>query len=167
VSSLPHPALSGDERDSRWRTIVIAVIAVMAIMLGIAFVFRQAPRTAEAPPPYITNLKFSDLKMSAAENFVGSTVTYVEGNIANTGGQTVTSAAVHVVFKNSLGEIVQAEDVPLQVVQQTSLYLDSVNLSAAPLAPGRTKPFRLTFEHVSADWDHAYPNLQVTRISVR
>ena len=36
-----------------------------------------------------------------------------------------------------------------------------------PLAPGQSKPFRLTFEHISADWNHAYPELQVTDVTLR
>jgi hypothetical protein len=42
-----------------------------------------------------------------------------------------------------------------------------VDLGAAPLAPGQSKPFRLTFEHVTADWNHEYPQLQVTDVSVK
>jgi hypothetical protein len=37
----------------------------------------------------------------------------------------------------------------------------------SPLAPGQGKPFRLTFEHISSDWNHAYPDLQVTDVSLK
>ncbi|MGA7382504.1 MAG: DUF2393 family protein [Terriglobales bacterium] len=114
------------------------------------------------PHPYASSLKLSDLKMSAAQNFVGASVTYIDGTVTNAGDKTVTHAVVHVNFKNSLDQIAQAEDVALRVLQTSGPYPDAVDLSASPLAPGQGKPFRLTFEHVSADWNQAYPELQVT-----
>jgi hypothetical protein len=74
---------------------------------------------------------------------------------------------VHVVFRNSLSEIAQAEDVPLHVLQTTGPYLDSVDLMTTPLAPGQSKRFRLTFEHITADWNQQYPELQVTDVTVK
>ena len=70
-------------------------------------------------------------------------------------------------FKNSLGEIAQTEDVPLRVLQTGGPYLDAVDLSMSPLAPGQSKPFRLTFEHVTADWNQAYPELQVSDVTLK
>jgi hypothetical protein len=66
-----------------------------------------------------------------------------------------------VTFKNSLDQVVQSEDIPIQVLQTTGPYPDTVDLKAAPLAPGQSKPFRLTFEHVSDDWNHAYPEVKI------
>ena len=57
--------------------------------------------------------------MSAAENFIGSTVTYLDGTVTNAGDKTVSHALVHVSFKDSLGQIAQSEDVPLHVLQTT------------------------------------------------
>ena len=74
---------------------------------------------------------------------------------------------VHVSFKNSLDQVAQAEDVALRVLQATGPYPDAVDLSTTPLAPRQSKPFRLTFEHISADWNQAYPELQVRDVTVR
>ena len=105
--------------------------------------------------------------MSAAENFVGASVTYVDGQITNTGDKTVTHATVRVVFRNSMGQVVGDESVPLHVLQTSGPYPDSVDLSAAPLAPGQTKPFRLTFEHISSDWNQQIPELQVGDVTLK
>src|SRR5438552_10286814 len=113
------------------------------------------------------NIKLSDLKMSAAENFVGASVTYLDGTVTNSGDKTLTHAIVHVTFKDSLGQIVQTEDIPLHVLQTGGPYPEAVDLSNSPLAPGQSKPFRLTFEHVSNDWNHEYPELRVTDVSVK
>ena len=162
----PSP-LSEKERDSNLRPILLGVALVIIVVGAIALLNRGNPRGASAPHPYAANLKPSDLKMSAAENFVGASVTYIDGNVTNSGDKTVTHAIVHVAFKNSLGEVAQAEDVPLHVLQTNGPYPDAVDLSLSPLAPGQSKPFRLTFEHISSDWNQAYPDLQVTDVSVK
>ena len=162
----PSP-LSEKERDSNLRPILLGLALVIIVVGAIALLTRGNPRGAAAPHPYAANLKLSDLKMSAAENFVGASVTYIDGNVTNTADKTVTHAIVHVAFKNSLGEVAQAEDVPLHVLQTSGPYPDAVDLSLSPLARGQSKPFRLTFEHISSDWNQAYPDLQVTDVSVK
>src|SRR3989442_1509058 len=146
---------------------MIAVALVVVVIGLLLFLSRGGPKSTNTPHPYAANLKLSDLKMSAAENFVGATVTYLDGTVTNAGGKTVTHAMVHVNFKDSLGQVAQAEDVPLHVLQASGPYPDAVDLSASPLPTGQSKPFRLTFEHVTADWNHEYPALQVTDVSVR
>jgi hypothetical protein len=158
----PSPLGQEERPETNVKAIVIGVIAVVAVVGVIALLTRAAPKRLVEPHPYAANLKLSDLKMSAAENFVGASVTYIDGTVTNAGDKTVTHALVHVNFKNSLDQVAQAEDVPLHVLQTSGPYPDTVDLSASPLAPGQSEPFRLTFEHVSADWNHAYPELQVT-----
>jgi hypothetical protein len=162
----PSP-LTEKERDSNWRPILLGVALVVVVVGVIAVLTRGSPRSTTMLHPYATNLKLSDLKMSAAENFVGTSVTYIDGTVTNAGDKTVTHAIAHVAFKNSLGEVAQAEDVPLHVLQTSGPYPDAVDLSLSPLPPGQGKPFRLTFEHISSDWNQAYPDLQVTDVSLK
>lgn len=154
-------------RESNLRPILIGIVLVVVVLGIIVLASREAPKGPAAPPPYAANLKLSDVKMSAAENFVGASVTYIDGTVTNNGNQTVIHATVHVVFKNSLGEIAQTEDVPLRVLQTGGPYLDAVDLGLSPLAPGQGKPFRLTFEHVTADWNQAYPEVAVTDVKLK
>jgi hypothetical protein len=162
----PSP-LSDRQSESTLRPVLIGVVLVVVVVGVIVLVSRETPKGAATPHPYAANVKLSDLKMSAAENFVGASVTYIDGTVTNAGDKTVTHAMVHVTFKNSLGEIAQAEDVPLRVLQTGGPYLDAVDLSSSPLVPGQSKPFRLTFEHVTTDWNQAYPELQVTEVTVK
>jgi len=138
--------------------VVIAIIALLS---------RSEPKSAKTPHPYISNVKLSNVKMSAAENFVGASVTYTDGTITNTGDKTLTRVMVHVTFKDSMGQVAQTEDVPLHVLQTGGPYPDAVDLNVSPLAPGQSKPFRLTFEGISAQWNHEYPELQITDVTVR
>lgn len=158
---------SPNQRDSNWGPIVAGVAAVIVVVGLIAFFSRGQPKGAASPHPYAANLKLSDLKMSAAQNFVGASVTYIDGTVTNSGNKTVTHAMIHVVFKNSLGQIAQLEDMPLRILQTSGPYPDAIDLSQSPLKPGQSEQFRLTFEHVTQAWDHQYPELQVTDVTIK
>src|SRR5579864_5921431 len=93
----PSP-LTEKQSDSNLRPILLGVAMVAVVVGAIALLTRGSPRTTTAPHPYAANLKLSDLKMSAAENFVGASVTYIDGTVTNTGEKTVTHAVVHVAF---------------------------------------------------------------------
>jgi Protein of unknown function (DUF2393) len=165
--SLGQPAPGGDRRKTNWTAIGAGVALVVVIVGAISFFSRGQPSTTTNRHPYTNNLKISGVKMSAAENFVGASVTYVDGQIANTGDKTVIHAMVHVVFRNSMDQVVGDETVPLHVLQTSGPYPDTVDLSVAPLGPGQSKPFRLTFEHISSDWNQQVPELQVTDVRLK
>jgi hypothetical protein len=153
--------------DSHWRPILLGIVLVVVVIGMIALFSRQQPKRVNVLHPYAAKVRLTDLKMSAAENFVGASVTYVDGTVLNAGDKTLTHAVVHVTFKNTLGETSQVEDIPLHVLHASGPYPEAVDLSVAPLPPGQSKPFRLTFEHITDDWDHNYPQLQVTDVSVK
>jgi len=167
MGGLIEPTPVVEEPDSSRRTIAIAVVVVIVAAVIAAFFLRSQPQNASSPHPYAANLKLSDFKMSAAENFVGATVSYVDGTITNTGDKTVTHAVVGVQFKDDIGQVAQREDIPLQVLKTTGPYPEAVDLSASPLGPNQSKPFRLTFEGISAQWNHQYPEIQVTDVAVK
>jgi hypothetical protein len=167
MSSLDQQPKVVEEIDSSRRAIVIAVVAVMALVLAVTILLRQPPKPAKLPQPYIANLKLADFKMSAAENFIGATVSYLDGTIANTGDKSVTRVVVEVTFTDSMGQIAQREEVPLRVLKNGGAYTDAVDLTATPLAPAQTQPFRLTFDSISAQWNHQIPEVQVTDVTVK
>ena len=167
MSGLIQPSPVVEERDTSKRTILIAIGVVVAVVGVVALMLREAPKAASGPPPYAANLKFSDLKMSQAQNFVGATVTYVDGTLTDTGDKTVTHAVVQVTFKDLYGQVAQIETVPVKVLQTGGPYLDTVDLTVSPLAPGQSKPFRLIFEHLSGQWNQAYPDLEITDVRVK
>src|ERR1700757_2454281 len=100
MGSLGQPTPVAEERDSSRLIIGIAVFVVIALALAAAFLLREPPKAAKTASPYIANLKLSDFKMSAAENFIGHTVSYIDGTITNNGDKTVTHAVVEVTFKD-------------------------------------------------------------------
>lgn len=151
---------------------VPVAIGAGVIVLAIAAIFIFGRPKAPPPPPaiapYSENLQIGDLKLSAAENFVGGSVSYLDGKIANVGKEIVTGITVEAVFRNSMGEIVQRESLPL-MLNHTGMagFPDVAPLSAVPLTPNTTRDFRLTFEHISADWNQGYPELRFTHVTTR
>jgi hypothetical protein len=167
MGGLTQPTLGAEERETNWRAIGIAIAVVVAIVVVLILISRTEQRPPSNPHPYATNIKFSDPKMSAAENFVGATVRYLDGTVTNAGNQSVTRVVVEVTFKDSMGQLAQRETLPLRVLQTSGPYPDAVDLSVSPLAPGQSKPFRLTFEGISSQWNQEYPGLKVVDLTVK
>jgi len=167
MGGITQPTRVDEEHDSSRRTIAIAVVVVMVIAVTLALLLRTRPKNASGPPAYAANLKLSNFKMSAAENFVGATVSYVDGTVANSGGKTVTHVMVEVTFKDDMGQLAQRENIPMQVLKTTGPYPEAVDFSVSPLGPGQSTTFRLTFESISAQWNHQYPDIKVTDVAVK
>ena len=167
MGGLIQPNPVAEEPNTSRRIIAIAVAVVMIGMVVVALLLRTEPKRTSGPPAYAANLKISDLKMSAAENFVGATVNYVDGTVTNSGAKTVTHATVEVTFKDDMGQLAQREEVPLQVLKSSGPYPEAVDLSTSPLGPGQSKAFRLTFESISAQWNRQYPDIQATDVATR
>lgn len=167
MGSLGQPPPVTEERDSSKIIILVAVAAVIAIILAIAFLLREPAKPIKEIPSYAASVKFSDFKMSAAENFVGATVSYIDGTVTNSGGKTLTRLVVEVTFKDEIGQLAQREELPLRILRTTGPYPEAVELSASPLAAGQSQPFRLTFDSISAQWNRQYPEIRVTDLTTK
>ena len=169
MDSLIQPRVNPttERPESSLRPILIG-IAIVGIVVGmLALIFRAEEKKPAALPAYAANLKFSDLKTSAAQNFVGATVSYIDGVITNAGDKTVIHAVVQVTFKDEMGQTAQREELPMRVLRTGGPYDEAVDFNLSPLAPGQSKPFRLIFENISTQWNHAYPDLRITQVSVK
>lgn len=143
---------------------VVVLVVVAIVLLG-----RNRQSVSNQADPYASSLQVGDIHPSTADNFVGSTVTYLDLSLTNTGSKTLVGGQVNVSFKNSLGEVVQKETLPLHVLGKNALggYEDVADISMSPLAPGQTKTVRLTLEHVSADWNQSYPELKFVNLRLK
>ena len=156
-----------ERQESSLRPILIGIVIVGIVVGILALIFRAEQKKPAALPAYAANLKFSDMTTSAAQNFAGQTVSYIDGSITNTGDKTVVHATVQITFKDELGQTAQRDELAIRVLRTGGPYDEAVDLNLSPLAPGQSKPFRLTFENISAQWNHAYPDLQVTQVVVK
>ena len=131
TSQLP----AAEERDNSRLIIVAAVVVVIGVLLALAFLLRQPPKKVEPPSPYIAQLKLSNFKMSAAENFIGSTVSYIDGDITNTSDKTVTRVMVEVNFQDSMGQLAQREELPLRMSPHQRRLPRTRRSQCRPLSP--------------------------------
>ena len=163
------PFSSGEQRQEEgknWMPMAIgAALVIVAVAIIVLATRGNGSSQSNQANPYLAKLQVSNLHMSTAENFAGGTVTYIEGRVANTGDKKVTSARVELVFKNSLGEISQKENLPVMVLLPNTPYTDYGPLDRAPLPAGQQRDFRLTIEHVTADWDGQLPQIRVIGLS--
>jgi hypothetical protein len=157
------------ESSSSLRPVAIAAgLVVLVLVLVYAFSRHgNPPASLTATPTYAANLEVSGLHLSTAENFVGSQVTYLEGKVANHGDKVVIGADVETIFRNTLGEIVDQQTQPLRVESTPLGNPDWVALGASPLASEHIAGFRLTFEHISADWNQGYPEVRFVSIQTK
>lgn len=151
------------------------IIAAAVIILGLVILIVVGDRvnpdsrptgTAMAPAdPYAASLSITGLQMSEATSFSGAKVTYIDGQITNSGNRTLTAITVQVGFHSDLGQFAQREALPLSLIRTRQPYIDTEPVSAAPIEPGQRRDFRLIFDTVPPDWNLQFPEVRV--ISVR
>ena len=163
-----EPATSPDQKRN-WIPLLIGLVAVVVAVGAILLFLRPKSQVGAQPNPYAEKLKLSDIKLSAAENYMGGTVTYLDFNITNTGDQALVGADVKAEFKDTMGQVVQKETLPLHVLVENELagYPDLVDLSRAPIGPGQTKTVRITLEHISDSWDRSYPRMELVDLRLK
>src|SRR4030088_3414638 len=85
-----------ERQESSLRPILVGIVIVGIVVGILALIILAEQKKPVAPPAYAANLKFSDMKTSAAQNFVGATVSFVEGIIPNTGDKAVIHAVAQI-----------------------------------------------------------------------
>jgi hypothetical protein len=135
-------------------------IIIVAILVGVIVMVVMHTRTkpaAEIKLPYgaaeqayADRIHFDDIQLAHATNFLNQDFTYVAGTIANQGTHDIKSLQVEVEFRDNLNQVVLRETESL------------VPPDADPIPAGQRRPFQVTLEHLSAEWNHQYPSIHVT-----
>ena len=81
------PSARQESQQRNW-TFIVGLIAVIAVVGAIILFTRHSGKTTQQVDPYVSKLQISNAKVSAAENYVGGTVTYLDATITNTGDKT-------------------------------------------------------------------------------
>ena len=128
------------------------VLTAVVVFLWHSHGAAELGSNASTPPTdeekaYFTQLEVTDVRMSAAENFLGVSVTYMDARVTNKGTKTVRRLGFDLTFVDTLNQVVLRERAR-PVTQQTP-----------PLKPGESRAFRVTFEHMPADWNQAPPTI--------
>lgn len=145
-----------------WTPLIVGFVVVLVVVAAIVLPSlnkKESPKTAD---PYAPNLVVEQARLSQADNFVGATVTYIDLTVKNNGGRTVVGGAVQALFRDSLGQSVQSESLPLRALVPHGLggEDEAGDMALAPLGPGQTRTLRLTVEHISSEWNQAQPDLE-------
>lgn len=150
---------------------IIAGVLVVLVLVGI-LVATHHPQEANpggaglaAADPYAANLPISNVKMSQSGSMSGGQTTYIDGQITNSGQQTVTGITVQVAFHGFTNPIAKKATMPLMLVRTREPYVDLQAVSAAPILPGQTRDFRLIFDSVPQDWNQNYPEIRVIQVT--
>jgi len=165
-SSTPEPVIFGarnaQQEPRNWTPLIVGFALVLAVLAAMVFLGRSKNDVVKTADPYASNLVVEQTKLSQADNFIGATVTYIDLTVKNNGGRTVVGGAVQAVFRDSLGQSVQTETLPLRALVPHSLggEDEAGDLALAPLGPGQTRTLRLTVEHISSQWNQAQPELE-------
>jgi hypothetical protein len=156
-------------QERNWTPFIIGLVAVIVVVGIIVVITHNTGPKSQLVNPYVSKLQITNAKVSAAENYVGGTVTYLDADITNSGDKTLVGADMNLVFKNTMNQIVQKEILPLHVLVENQMggYPDLVDMSRSPITPGHTKTVRMTLEHISADWDQASPQMELTNLKLQ
>jgi hypothetical protein len=146
-------------QDDRGVSTLIIILSVALVLAGLTAAYvllhhpgSSGPASARPVPSaeqkaYFASLEFTELHMSAAENFLGTTVTYLDARVTNKGAKTVRHLDVELNFVDVLNQV---------VLRETA---HPLTRRAAPLQPGEARPFRVTFEHMPVDWNQVPPTI--------
>src|SRR5665213_2414432 len=167
--SNPQPSgmFSEPVKASGFPTTAVAIASVALVIL-VAFLILMSHRHPEPESMnYAPNLAFSHIEMSESTSLSGGKSTYIDGHITNNGKLTVTGVSLHVVFKNDEAMPPQIEITQLSLIRSREPYVDIQPVSAAPLAPGADREFRLIFENINSNWNQQEPEIHITGARTR
>ena len=157
-----------------WKAVGIAGAAVLLVLVVLLLVGRHARQAANpggaglAPPAaYAASLPITGVQMSDSSNLSGGKETYLDGTVTNRGTQTVHAVTVQIAFKDFTGLLAGKETLPLNLIRFREPYVDTEPVSAEPIAPGQSRPFRLIFDATPESWDGAYPEVRVIAVESR
>lgn len=163
-----QPEQSGGFPFAAWG---VAALVVLVVVGALVYAGRKkpaaAPNTLQPADSYAMSLPLSQFAMSESGNLSGGKLTYLDGHVGNTGGRTVTSVIVQVVFGNDEAMPPQIDTLPLNLIRTRLPYVDIEPVSTDPLKPGDDREFRLTFETIPDNWNRQMPVVRVIRTDLR
>lgn len=176
MSTGPELVSAAEKPERNWFPLILAAAVVLLVaavaILSLEHGKNQGKGATVTPlstplDAYASNLALTHLAMSESGNLAGGKVTYLDGQIANSGPRIVTGVTVQVLFRSYAHEVAQNETQRLKLIRMREPYIDVEPLSAAPLKPGDQHDFRLIFDTVSPGWDGAYPEIRILRVETK
>ncbi|HEX5483925.1 MAG TPA: hypothetical protein VFZ08_14985 [Terriglobia bacterium] len=140
------------EGSSTVKWFVLAAVALaVATAVYVSLQRRQSQSAAEArvmspaEKGYLQEIEITGAKMSAASNFLGSSLYYLDGQIVNHGPKDVRQLDLSLTFMDPFGQV---------VLRRTE---HPITLKTAPLKAGQTQRLHIVFEHLPEEWNQGPP----------
>jgi len=163
----PKAPQGGGMPVSAWLAAGAVVLAALAALVIIGRGKTTQVTGIQPLSPYAASLPLSGLQMSESTSLSGGKSTFIDGQIDNNGGQTVTGATMQVLFRNDEGMPPQVETVPLMLIRTREPYVDTQTVGSSPLKPGDHREFRLIFESIPTNWNQQMPEVRVIRVDTK
>ena len=103
---------------------------------------------------YMSEIKFENLNLSGFENMLHQQVTYLTGDISNTGARTIQAAEVTVEFYDGDNKVALRDTRRI------------VGNNTRPLESGETRDFQIGFEAIPDKWNHKFPAIRITGLDL-
>ena len=129
-----------------------AASALLVLLLAGCGQNRSGPPVEDLS--YTSQVKFSDLHLSAEENFLGQQVIHLDGKAANTGAKAVSQLRVRLHFRDLMNQVVLREE-------------HELFSGAQPLGPGQSREFDVSFDTVPASWNQSVPQVEIVSLRVQ
>ncbi|HUL34831.1 MAG TPA: hypothetical protein VL128_13185 [Candidatus Eisenbacteria bacterium] len=144
-------------------TIAIGIVVLAAIGVSLWVVLKPAP--VQRPPAvqinipapmnvdetsYAKNVRFENVAMSRAENFLHQEVTILRAEAVNGGTRPLQRIVVTVEFSNDAHEVIFRESRAV------------LGNPPAVLSPGQRRSFEISFDGVPPSWNMQRPAVEVT-----
>lgn len=151
--------MNGEEKRGFPLALLAGLVVVLAALGALYYLTQRPADPSRAPAPlamgdaeqaYVSKLRFENLEMHRAANFLGQEVTYMFGNIINDGDRSVREVEVAFVFRNLENEVVLRDTQTL------------FGPRAQPLTPGASREIQVGWEVMPASWNQHVPEMRIT-----
>jgi hypothetical protein len=132
--------------------VVMSALTAAVVLVWHSHVAAELSASASIIPTeeqkaYFPQIEITDAHMSAAENFLGASMTYLDARVRNKGTKIVRRLDLELTFVDMLNQVVLRDRA------------QPVTRRSPPLKPGESRAFRVTFEHMPVDWNQAAPTM--------
>ena len=134
----------------------IVVVLVAGVLLISRFTASSGP-AVQIPLPftpveqaYAEKMRFLEVRVARATNFLNQEITYVYGVMSNDGSRSIREMELTLEFRDLFGQVVLRDT--RRVIRPAQ----------APLTSLEKREFQLTYEHVSDFWNQQPPTIRVT-----
>lgn len=146
---------SSASRGSHGLRSSVIILAFACAIAGFAGCSSQQPKKFTISPEekaYLQNVQVTANQVTAAQNFLGHTVTTLHGTVTNNGNKNILYLEVRLTFM----------DIEGKPAGEKRAYPVSGN--TLPLKAGQSRSFEVHFDQVPADWNQAPPKVTLVRV---